>query len=435
MRDPARTKESKCAEYCAILCLAITPSVSHSVAGRCRSVRRRARRSVDLPEEEDIRGNPVSDKMEKHAAFVSAIPASLGTSSFVRCGAVSARGQTAGLPQAKRVTRCTPVRPVTTQSPTMSFDFGAMLKKGSNFALVAALAGLLSISSVDQALAASGGGRVGGSSFRSPAQTYSAPPGAVSPGYGYGGGYGGGFFGPGIMFAPVIAPIGGFGGLGTILLAGTAAAFLYRSVQERNAEAEFAEAVNPRTAVVTLKVGLLSTARALQLDFDMVARSADTSSVRGLRYVLEEAILALMRNPDYWTHGSVSIQEAQLDAAEDLFNQRCMEERLKIGEETLTNVGGSRREAERANATQADMSVAPSEYIVVSIVGAAAGNIAERLPSEIKSPEDLKNALGILGAVSVDDLQGVEVIWAPQSLKDTLTLREMLADHPELRQL
>lgn len=311
---------------------------------------------------------------------------------------------------------------------------------------VAAFTALLVVSSVDPANAARGGGRVGGSSFRAPAassRSYApsrvAPPsgayGGYGGGYGYGG-YSGTYFGPSIMYSPMLLPIGGSvgTGFGTLVLTGAAAAFVYQRFAQRAEEKEHEDSVNPDVSVVTLKVGLLSTARPLQLNLDMVGRSADTSTVKGLRYVLEESVLALLRNPDYWVYGSVDTKHARLTMAEDIFNRRCMEERLKISEETLTNVGGRRKESAPTN-SQGDSSVAPPEYIVVTLVCAASEDLAPRLPKEINSAADIKNALSELGGVSVDSLQGIEVIWAPQALRDTLSEQEMLSDHPELRMI
>jgi uncharacterized membrane protein len=134
-------------------------------------------------------------------------------------------------------------------------------------------------------------------------------------------------------------------------------------------------------------------------------------------------------------YGSIDTRKAPLDAAENVFNSRCMEERLKINEETLTNVSGRRKETPCASARSKDLSAIPSEYIVVSLVCAAAGNLASKLPRELNSATDMSKALSALGGVSVDSLQGVEVVWAPQSLTDTLTRDEMLHDHPELRRI
>lgn len=285
---------------------------------------------------------------------------------------------------------------------------------------------------------------MGGSSFRSVPRSV-APRSGYSGGGGggmgiYGGpGYYGGFAPSGMYINPFIMPIGiggvGFGGFGSLLLFASAAGFILNALQKRAEVAQEEEAVDPVTAVTVLKVGLLATARQLQVDLDFLARQADTGNVSGLRYVLAETVTSLLRNPDYWMYGSVNVDQARLSKAEGLFNKTCLEERLKLDEETLTNTGGRRMEKAKARATRADMSKAPSEYIVVSLVVAAAGGLITKMPKQVDGTADVEKALRALGGVGVDDLQAVEVLWAPQSLTDTLSERELLSDHPELRRL
>lgn len=318
-------------------------------------------------------------------------------------------------------------------------DTALLLRHTGKALAVAAVVAALSLP-LDPSLAARGGGRIGGSGFRSPSMSRGYAPRPSAPSRGGGGysyGYGGGYGMPGLFLNPFIMPIGGFGfgGFGSLLLFATAAAFLFESVQRRSEETEVQDAADPKTSVAVLKVGLLATARGVQVELDTLARSADTATVSGLRYVLDETVTALLRNPDYWIYGSVDVKQARLSQAEGEFNRRALEERLKLDEETLSNTRGRRAEAPRATASRADMSKAPSEYIVVSLVVAAAGNLITKLPKSVDSANDVSRALRAMAGVSANSLQGVEVIWAPQSLKDTLTQQELLADHPELRRL
>jgi uncharacterized membrane protein len=55
-----------------------------------------------------------------------------------------------------------------------------------------------------------------------------------------------------------------------------------------------------------VQVALLGSARELQKDLERYADSADTSTEEGLHYILTETVLSLMRNPEYWAHGSVA---------------------------------------------------------------------------------------------------------------------------------
>lgn len=310
-------------------------------------------------------------------------------------------------------------------------------------AAVAAVVALLA-APLNAAWAASGGGRIGGSQFRSPPMRsapapsrsygggmYSTPP--PSLGYGYGYGYGA----PSIYVNPFIAPVGvgiGFGGLGTFLTIAFVASLIGSALRSR-ANAAVESAADPTTAVAVFKVGLLSSARGLQMDLDTLARSADTSTTSGLSAVLEDTVTALLRHPDYWTHASVSVRSAPLSKAEAEFNRSALEERLKLDEETLINTSGRKRELSRASARDSDVSKAPGEYIVVTAVVAADGTVVPRLPKQISSVADVDRALRAFASLPANDLQAIEIIWAPQSMRDTLSEREMLNDHPELRRL
>ncbi|CAA7012962.1 unnamed protein product [Microthlaspi erraticum] len=91
-------------------------------------------------------------------------------------------------------------------------------------------------------------------------------------------------------------------------------------------------------------VGLLGVGRKLQKDFNRLAEDADTSTLKGLSYVLNEATLALLRHPDYCIacHSSVDV-ECKEEEGEKLFNQLSIEERRKVDEETVVNVDSIKR--------------------------------------------------------------------------------------------
>ena len=57
-----------------------------------------------------------------------------------------------------------------------------------------------------------------------------------------------------------------------------------------------------------------------------------------------EAVLALLRNPEYAVYGATKVRkENGLDSGEDAFNEVSLQERGKFKEETLVNVGGRSR--------------------------------------------------------------------------------------------
>lgn len=159
-----------------------------------------------------------------------------------------------------------------------------------------------------------------------------------------------------------------------------------------------------------------------------MADRADTSSPEGLHFVLQETVLSLLRHPDYCVYGVSESKSTDLDGAEELFNEMSMDERSKLGGETLVNTDGQRKSAARSEAAS-DMT---NEYIVVTIIVAAEGNI--KLPP-ITNLDDLRTALKRLGAVRADGVQAVEVLWTPQQDGDTLTQRELMRDYPMLNNL
>lgn len=58
-------------------------------------------------------------------------------------------------------------------------------------------------------------------------------------------------------------------------------------------------------------------------------------------FVDVETILALNRNPDYCVYAAgQSKSTSSPEAAENKFNELCLQERSKIQQETLMNVGG-----------------------------------------------------------------------------------------------
>ncbi|CAI5477272.1 unnamed protein product [Closterium sp. Yama58-4] len=299
---------------------------------------------------------------------------------------------------------------------------------------------VLAAGAPDAALAAQGGGRIGGSGFgASRMRSYAPPPSAPRGGYSYSAppvvvAPSVPFFAPSpfFFFGPSIAyGGGGGGGLFNLLVIGIVIWFVSQSVMGflSSAQEEGVWQETQRSSVVRLQVGLLGSARRLQRDLDRIADRADASSPEGLHYILQETVLALLRNPDYCIYG-FSSSEVNNDsyAGEAAFNRMSMEERSKFKEETLVNVDGIRRRVTR-NPSQERMN---SEYIVVTVLAATEGTL--RLPG-IKSASDLREALTRLGSIPADELQAVEVLWTPQDDEDTLTERDMLLDYPRLRPL
>ena len=99
--------------------------------------------------------------------------------------------------------------------------------------------------------------------------------------FGFGMGYGYGY------------PMGG-GGLGSLLFWGVFAVIMmqvFRGVMNQDGQIEGGY---DRLSVAKVQVGLLSNARDLQRDLERIASRADTNTSRGLHFVLQETVLALI---------------------------------------------------------------------------------------------------------------------------------------------
>ncbi|MGI0487553.1 DUF1517 domain-containing protein [Pantanalinema rosaneae CENA516] len=291
---------------------------------------------------------------------------------------------------------------------------------------------------------AAGGGRIGGGSFRAPTRVAPAPRSYAPPGGGYGG-YGGGYYPGGGIGFPFLFPVfgigGGFGGLFTILIFLGVANFLVQSFRRARSTDDslgYDAVSNPTISVARVQVGLLAEARELQTELNQIAASANTGSTEGLAEVLQETSLALLRHPEYWTHGNTTVQQTKLAAAEAQFNRLALAERSKFSRETLSNVNNQLRQAPtvgslpagETNGALVESNQEPGEHIVVTLLVGTEGKLD--LP-QVNSSEDLRRALQQLGGVASDRLLALEVLWTPQAENEVLSKNDLLVEYPELR--
>ena len=279
-----------------------------------------------------------------------------------------------------------------------------------------------------EAFAKRSGGRIGGSSFKS-APSRSAPSNSGYSGSSntYYGGGGGGFF-----FLPMFFG-GGGGGLFTILLLVIVAGAIMQAFRG-NGNGEGITGMASKVSVAKIQVGLLSSARSLQQELTRLALESDTSTSEGLATVTRETAIALMRHPEYWVYVSSANENTKFALAEQKFNSLVMSERSKLNAEVLSNVGGRVLQGKTAATLPSEGSLNledPSEYIVVTLLLAVAGETLSKLPT-LRSSADLQSALSVIGSVPTDNLLAVEVLWEPQSEDYTLTNDEVLTIYPDL---
>jgi uncharacterized membrane protein len=324
-----------------------------------------------------------------------------------------------------------------------------LFKRVASLMVVPILLGNILLLAPHPAEAASGG-RIGGGGFRSAPSSrgYGGGGSRYRGSGGFGGGYvpapygGGGYrggYGGGFGF-PFIVPIFGFGGgLFGLLLLMAVVGLVANALRGGGAGADpggLASDDSPAlssgpVSLAQVQVGLLPAAKELQADLRRLAATADTNTPAGLRQVLQETSLSLLRNPELWVYANAEAAQVAFNTAEDTFNRLSMQERSKLRKEVLTNVGGRRDQVAPA-VDRPESSPVSSDYIAVTLLVASRNRLVIK---DANSAESLRDALQQLGAVSEDDLMALEVIWQPEGAGEVLTTEELLTAYPQLQHL
>jgi uncharacterized membrane protein len=185
---------------------------------------------------------------------------------------------------------------------------------------------------------------------------------------------------------------------------------------------------NDIVTISKLQVALKSSALSLQSELSELTLEADTETAPGLRKLLEEAALALLRNAESWTHvlGSSKTIDRR-EEAEIVFTRFSIEERSKFSAETLTNVDGKIRQRE---VIESDRNVETPAYIVVTLLIGTADD--RPLFSQIDSAQAMQEALKKVASMRSDYLMVFELLWSPQVETDTLTEEELATEYADL---
>lgn len=185
------------------------------------------------------------------------------------------------------------------------------------------------------------------------------------------------------------------------------------------------ELENDIVTVSKLQVALSSSAPSVQSELSQLTLEADTETTQGLKKLLEDAVVTLLRNTESWTHVFGSSETiSNREAAETVFNRLSIEERSKFSAETLTNVDGKIRQRELIKPEKNDDSAA---YIVVTLLVGTADD--RPLFASIDTSEEMQEILKQVAAMQLDYLMVFELLWSPQVDTDTLTEAELAAEY------
>lgn len=286
------------------------------------------------------------------------------------------------------------------------------MKPGYRLAGAVALVATLVLGYAVPALAF-GGGVGGGSRFGSG---------------GSGGGGGGGVpIGGGGFPMPIFFPFFGFGGgLLPILLI---LFFFWLSRQASSAGGGTLAPVRPSEVnLIRLEIALLATAKDVPAALHRLVASIDTSTESGLSQLLQEAALLLLRHQQYWHAASYEVRKVRYAEAEPAFNNLTMQARAKLSYETISNVGGVKQLDTEHQPASAE-AILPGDYIVVVLIVATSAPLRLR---PARTADEIREQLAEIAAAAGSDLEGVEVVWQPDSAEESLSRDDLVTMYPEL---
>ncbi len=277
---------------------------------------------------------------------------------------------------------------------------------------------------------AASGGRIGGGSFKAP----STP---RSQNYG---GYGGGYRGGGIGF-PFLLPIFGFGGGGVFgfLILMSIVGVIVNSFKNsstfsgsNNDSVVVSQSSEPtRISLIQFQIGLLASAKEIQVKLRELASSSSTSTSSGLQRILQDTTLSLLRKPELWVYSNIETGSVPFSSAESTFNRISITERSKLNAELTSNYSGQISSSKDTEFNPGD-SDPTNEYIAITILVATKKDL--RL-SNSANIELITEALRLLGSISSNDLIALEVIWQPEGEGETLREEELIIQYPNLKHL
>jgi uncharacterized membrane protein len=192
---------------------------------------------------------------------------------------------------------------------------------------------------------------------------------------------------------------------------------------------------NRKVTISKLQIALTAEAKAISKQLSQLTLNINTETQEGLVELLQESVILLLRNSEYWTHVLSRSFPIKIDKAEEAFNRLSVTQRSKFSCETVSNINGKIRNYvdDTSNESNNEQNDNLPAYIVVTILVGSDGE--EPLFHRIHSGEELKLTLEKLAVISEDDLMKLEVLWTPQSEDKPLTNDEFIMEYPDLIQL
>merc|ERR1719324_1186529 len=286
----------------------------------------------------------------------------------------------------------------------------------------------------------------------------SRPSVSIAPSYGYGYGFGGysPFFSP---FSPFAATPRVYGGPGVIGLSRGPSIIsllfpLFMIVAAQNVMKNFAgessssvfdsagtttsaSVLGPGTSVVQLSVALEVPNRddrnSILSVLDRISQTARTDSRVGIQNLTSQVALEVLRRKSSIVSASSANKHFRnQDKALREFQTTSIKERSKFETETVNRYGGVDYSGSKSFHSSPDGNN-KATMAVVTFVIAIDGDQTKL--NQINSIADVEQALQKISTDSktADCLQNVEILWTPEDRSESLSLRDIVADYPQLR--
>lgn len=183
---------------------------------------------------------------------------------------------------------------------------------------------------------------------------------------------------------------------------------------------------------VALEVPNRDSSQSILSVLDRLAATARTDSRVGIQNLTSQVALELLRRKSSIVSASTSYKHfGDRTKAQRDFNGVAVKERSKFEHETVSRFGGV--DYSEPSTAGSSGSADKATLAVVTLVLAIDGD-STKIP-KVSSIRDVEDALSaIASGAKVDDcLQSAEILWTPQDRFETLSLRDVAADYPELR--
>lgn len=176
---------------------------------------------------------------------------------------------------------------------------------------------------------------------------------------------------------------------------------------------------------------------------DRLARTARTDSRVGVQNLTSQVALELLRRKATFVAAHARGRHYRDESeAQREYNGVTIRERGKFQRETISKFGGvdysSGERGLLVGTSRDDEYKVKSTVAVVTIMMLIDGDSTNKaLPTRITSIRDAEEVLSRIATDARADecLRGAEILWTPEERDETLTMRDVLADYPNLRSI